>query len=164
VCGRERRRSGSGDGHHAAVKVAVIAVRMMEVPVNEVIDMVTMRHGGVPAAFTMHVRGIVSAAAMTGGAVGGIGRGHGEVMLFDPAPVGMVQVPIMQIVHMIVVLDGRVTTAGAVDVGVIRVQAHDRTPGDNPGGMSSRAVPPGTPRDRVPGTVSRRPPQHGEGG
>ncbi len=50
--------------------VAVIAVRMMQVTVDEVVDMVAVRHGLMTATRAVNVTGLVTRAAMLRGAAG----------------------------------------------------------------------------------------------
>jgi hypothetical protein len=52
--------------------VAVVAVRMVQVPVNEVADVIAVRHGLVPAARTMNMPWSVRRAAMLGCAAIGV--------------------------------------------------------------------------------------------
>jgi hypothetical protein len=53
--------------------VAVIAMRMMEMITDEVVDVVSMGNRLVPASRAVNVTGLVARALMTGGASGGIG-------------------------------------------------------------------------------------------
>ena len=96
-------------------------MRMVQVTVDEVIDMVAMRHGLVAAAGTMHMVGGMPAAGMTSGAGRGVLRIDADGMFVDMVAVHMVQVAVVQIVHVAVVLDGRVAAARTVDVGMVRV-------------------------------------------
>ena len=52
--------------------VAVVAVRMMQVSVNKVADVIPVRHCFVPAAWTMNVPWSVRRTAMLGRAAIGI--------------------------------------------------------------------------------------------
>ena len=54
--------------------VAVVAVRMVQVPVNKVADVIPVRHRFVPAARTMNVPWSVRRAAMLRRAAIGIRR------------------------------------------------------------------------------------------
>jgi hypothetical protein len=56
------------------VEVAVPIVRVVQMPVNEIVDVITVRHRRVPAPFAMLVAGVVTTAAMRRGAVGRVGR------------------------------------------------------------------------------------------
>jgi hypothetical protein len=54
--------------------VAMIAVRMMKVPIDQVVHVVAMGHSFMAASRSMHMALVVSAAAMLGCAPIGIGR------------------------------------------------------------------------------------------
>jgi len=44
------------------MEIAVVGVRVVKVPVDEIVHMIAMRHCGMPAIGTVHVGGIVSTA------------------------------------------------------------------------------------------------------
>ena len=109
--------------------IAMIAVRMVEVSVDEVVHVVPMRDGGMAAA-----RSVDMVFRMPGALVGGcagirMGGGHLEDVLIHMVSVGMVEVAVVEIVDMALVLDGGVSAAGAVLVGVVGMgmaMAHGR--------------------------------------
>ena len=113
-----RERSG---GHQRAVIVAMVAMRMMQVAVDEVADVIAVRHGFMPAVRAMLVILCVSGTGMLRRAAVRVRGRNLDHVLIDVAVVHMVQVAVMQIVDMARVLDGRMTAAGTVDVGVIGV-------------------------------------------
>jgi hypothetical protein len=98
------------------VIVAVIAVRMMQVPIDQIVDMVAMRDGLVPASGPMRV-----AAFDLGRAAVRIRRSDRERMLVDVIVVHMMQMAVMQIIHMALVADRRVAATRAMLVGVVGV-------------------------------------------
>jgi hypothetical protein len=100
------------------VIVAVGAVRMMEVPGNEVVDMIAVRDGFMTTVGSVDVGGVVSAASVSGGAGVGICWGYGKSVLVDVVTVGLVEMAIVQVVDVAIVQDGGVATAGAMLVGV----------------------------------------------
>jgi hypothetical protein len=65
--------SGLGRLQRAMI-VAVITVRMMKMPINQVVYMIAMRHRIVPTPRPMHMRFIMPPAAMLGRASIGIRR------------------------------------------------------------------------------------------
>lgn len=73
--------------------IAVITVRVMQVTIDEVVDMVAMRDRFVPAPGTMDVFRIMLTAIVRRGAFSRVGRAHWNLMLFDhpvvPHPVEM---------------------------------------------------------------------------
>lgn len=104
-----------------AVIVAVAAVRVVQVPADEVIDVIAVRHRVVAAALAVGVRLVVGAAGVRGRASGGVRAADLEGVLVDVVAVRVVQVPLVQIIGMARVRDGRVAAALAVNVIVLAV-------------------------------------------
>jgi len=80
------------------VVVAVVAVRVVQVAADEVIDVVAVRHRLVPAALAVDVADLVAAAVVrrgTRGRVRGVDRQH---VLVDVVAVRVVQVAVVQVV------------------------------------------------------------------
>ena len=106
--------------------VAVIAVRMVQAGVDEIFDVVPVRHGFVTACRSVDVSRIMAATAVTRCALVGIFRIDRECMLVCMIAVRMMQMTVVQIVDVIVVLDCRMPTVRAVlmvVVGVMRFVA-----------------------------------------
>jgi hypothetical protein len=101
------------------VVVAVVAVRVVEVALDQVVDVVAVRDRLVPAARTVDVPGLVRAAVVVGRAACRKLAGDLEDVLVDVRLVRAVQVPAVQVVDVVAVLHGRVAAAGAVDVAVL---------------------------------------------
>lgn len=95
-------------------------VMMMQAAIHQIADMVAMRHGLVPASGAMDMAGVmiegVTAYRCT---VHWIRVGYVNDMLVDVIAMRMVQMTIVQVVHVITVLHGRMTTAGAVNVRMV---------------------------------------------
>lgn len=104
--------------------IAVAVVLMVQMPIHEVVDMITVRHGFVTAVGSVHVRRIVAAAGVSTGACGRVVAADVEVMLGDDAIRLMMQVTVVQVVDVIAVPNGVVPTVGAVDMGMIGVHGH----------------------------------------
>ena len=86
--------------------VAVVAVRVVQVPVHEVVHVVAVRHGLVPATRSVNVTRIMTAALVCRRALVGIGIAHLDSMLDHGPVVGdMMQVPVVQVVDMVAVPD-----------------------------------------------------------
>jgi hypothetical protein len=100
------------------VVVAVPAVSVVQVAVDQVVDVIAVGHARMAAGWTMDVRGLVPAAGVAGLAGGAVGLGHGDDVLVDVIPVDVVEVAVVQIIDVLLVADGRVTTARAVSVRV----------------------------------------------
>jgi hypothetical protein len=103
------------------VVVAVIAVRVVQVAIDEIVDMIAVRHGFVPAARAMDVVGSMTGAAMVWRAPVGVHVGDLDHVLIDVAVVHVMKMPIMQVVHVIAMAYGCVAAHGAVQMRVIGV-------------------------------------------
>jgi len=101
--------------------VAVVTVRMVQMAIDEVIDVVAMRHRFVAAAVAVHVAGFVAVAVMVGGADVRVGGADGDGVFIDVVAVRVVQVAVVQVINVAFVLDGGVAAACAVLVFVIGV-------------------------------------------
>lgn len=104
-----------------AVVVAVRTVRVVQVVVDHVVHVVAVRNGLVPTVGTMDVFGRVSATRVIGRAVLRVRGVHGEHVFVDMRLVGVVQVPIVEIVDVPVVNDGSVAAIRPVGVLVVVV-------------------------------------------
>ncbi len=109
----------SGEAQRSVV-VAVIPMGMMQVPVDQVIDMITVRHGGMPTARAVYVVFVV-ALAFVMNAPRGVGVRDPYDMLVVVAFMGTVQMPVMQVPNMIPMFHGDVTTVRAMLMGVVFV-------------------------------------------
>jgi hypothetical protein len=101
--------------------VAVTAVGMVEMPVHQVVHVVAMGHRLVAAARSVPVLAIMAAAIMVGRAAVGVVRRDLDRVLVDVPLVGMMEVPVVQVVDMIAVLDGDMPAIGPVGVRMILV-------------------------------------------
>lgn len=104
-----------------AVIVAVVAVGVVQSAVYEVIDMVTVRHGLVTAAGSVAVLRLVAVLGRL--ALGRVLVAHLEHVLLDLAVGRVVQMAVVEVVHVVLVLDGGVSAVGAVLVRVLAVGA-----------------------------------------
>jgi hypothetical protein len=100
------------------VIVAVTTVGMVEVAVDEIVDVVSMGHGIVPAAGPVGVARVVGAAGVGRGARAGVGAVHRDGALVDVPVVGVVQVAVVQVVDVVAVFHRLVAAARAVGVVV----------------------------------------------
>jgi len=78
--------------------VAVVAIRMVQVAIDEVVDVVAMRNNLVPAANAVLVRAVMAPTIVLRSALRGIGKIYIEGVLIYVLPVGMVKVAIVKIV------------------------------------------------------------------
>ncbi|WP_157915114.1 hypothetical protein [Paraburkholderia acidicola] len=102
-----------------AVVVAVIAVRVVQVAIDEIVDVIPMRHRFVTAPGSVNVFRVVATAARC--ALIRIPRAHFEPVLVYMIAVRVMQMPVMEIIGVIVVPDRSMPTAGAMLVVVVSV-------------------------------------------
>ena len=101
--------------------VAVVAVRVVQMTINEVVRVVAMRYGFVSAAGAVYMSRFVAVAVMIWGADVRVGGADGDAVFIDVVAVRVVQVAVVQVVNVAVVLDGGVAAARAVLVRVVGV-------------------------------------------
>jgi hypothetical protein len=91
---------------------------MVQVSVDQVIEMVAVRHPVVTAVGPVHMILGVTTALVLGRAVRGVRCAHRQDVIVHVIAVDMMEMPIVQIVGMLAVPDGRVTTARSMVVVV----------------------------------------------
>jgi hypothetical protein len=92
---------------------------VVQVPVNQVIDVVTVRHRFVPAARPVPVSILVFAAVMLRGAAARIGGADIHSVFLDAAGAVVVQMAVVQVIDMTVMLDADVAATWAVLMRVV---------------------------------------------
>lgn len=100
--------------------VTVIAVRVMQVAVDEVVDVIAVGNGGVSAVRPVHVIRVVP-VALVRSAVGRVGVVDRDRVLVVVTVVGAVEVSVVQVADVVPVLDRDVAAVGSVRVGVVLV-------------------------------------------
>lgn len=101
--------------------VAVVAVRVVQMTIHEVVGVVAMRYGFVSAAGTVYMTRFVAVAVMIQGADVRVGGADGDAVFIDVIAMRMVQVAIVQVIDVAFVFDGGVTAIRAVLVFVVGV-------------------------------------------
>lgn len=96
--------------------VAMAVTGVMQVTVDQVVDVVSVGDGLVPAAFTVNVPSVVSATGMMRRAAGWIGVADLDDVLVAVLVVGEMKVPVMEIIDVVAMFDRRVAAPRAVDV------------------------------------------------
>lgn len=91
----------------------MIPVEMMEGAIDEVVDVVAVRNGGVPTAR------VVPGRALDGRAGRRVTPVHLEDVLRNTRIAGGVELPIVEIIGVIAMTNGSMTTARPVNVGVV---------------------------------------------
>ncbi len=99
-----------------AVIVAVIAVRMVQPPIDQIIDMVAVGHGFVAAIGTVPMPGRVTGRVAFGIAAVGIAVADRNHMLLDAAMVEMFKMAVIEIIDVAFMPHGEMAASGAMDV------------------------------------------------
>jgi len=103
--------------------IAVTIMRMVQVTVNQVVDVIAMRYRLVPATRTVDMVGVVMPAGMIRRALNRVLIAHGDRVLLDRAVFALVvQMTVVQVVDVAVVLDRDVAARRAVGVVVRGVE------------------------------------------
>ena len=100
------------------VIVAVVPVRMVQVPADQVIHVIGVRNRFVPAARSVHVAALSVTALLLRGALHGIARVGLEAMLVHVIPVNVVHMAFVQIIGVAFVFDRGMPTVAAVGVAM----------------------------------------------
>ena len=101
------------------VIVAVSVMRMMQMAIHEIIHVVAVRDGDVTTVGTVNVLPVVAFRSKR--AFVRVGVAYGNGVLIHVVAVRMVQMAVVEIIHVPVVHDGDVTAILAVDVGMVRM-------------------------------------------
>lgn len=91
-------------GLQATMVVAVTFMLAMDVALDEVIHMSGMRYGLVPARYFVAMRAVVPVALVTARAIRGVFVRSAELVFVDVPVVHVMQMPVVQIIRVIVVL------------------------------------------------------------
>ena len=105
-----------GDHCERPVVVAVVAMRMMQAPIYEIVDVIAMRHSFVAAIRPVPVLRLMAACVMVRIAAVRIPCAHGDYMLIGTAPLGVFEPAMIEIIDMAFMLHGDVPAAWAMDV------------------------------------------------
>ncbi len=100
--------------------IAMIAMLMMQPPVDEVVDMVAVRHRLMAAPGTMDVTGLMALMAVFRSAAVWIVLRHLDGVGLAVAASRMVKLTIMEIVHVVAMPDSDVAASWAVFVRMVR--------------------------------------------
>jgi hypothetical protein len=88
-----------------AVVIAVVAVRLVQVAVDQIVDVVAVRNGFMAAAGAVAVGFLMLAAVVAWGASRGVGPVHFEFVLLNTVFTHVMQVAVVQIIDMVIVFD-----------------------------------------------------------
>ena len=116
--------------------VTVSAVRVVQMTIHQVINMVAMRHGFMTAVGTVSVGFRMAGAAVVGRAFLGIRRSYFNLMIVHMIAVSVMQVAIVKVIRVAVVFYDDVSAVWAMHV-VVRPRVllvsvrHDFSPFEN---------------------------------
>jgi hypothetical protein len=99
--------------------VAVVTVRVVQVAIHQVINVITMGYRLMTAVWAVYMIGGVAGALMVWRAALGVVSVHRQAVLVDMVTVHMVQMAVMQEINVAIVLDSRMATPGFVLVTVV---------------------------------------------
>jgi hypothetical protein len=92
----------------------MVAVRVVEVTLDNVVHVVSVGNRLVPTSSAVLVIRAVGAAVMIGSARARIPSAHFQPVVVDVSLVRMMQVALVKVIRMTVVFDGRVSAVGPV--------------------------------------------------
>jgi hypothetical protein len=101
--------------------VTVVAMWVMEVPIHEVVDVISVGYRLMAAAWTVDVIFVVAFAVMVWSAFGGVCCVHVEAVLINMIAVWVVKVTVVQVIDVIVVPDRGVSAVWAMLMIVVFV-------------------------------------------
>jgi hypothetical protein len=97
-------------------------MRVMQMPGDEKVDVISVRNGLVTAPGTVYVPLLMPAARMRGRARCRVLRARRDRALVDVIGVHTVQVPIVQVIGVPIMHDGLVTASRSVRMGMVWVR------------------------------------------
>lgn len=103
-----------------SVVVAMVAVRMVQVSINEIINMITVRNGCMAAIGAMNVLPVMAFCSKR--AFVRIGVADGNCVFIHMVAVRMMQMAVVEIIHVPVVHDGNMPAIFAMDMRMIGVR------------------------------------------
>ena len=101
------------------MKITVVAMRMMQMAINQIIHMITMRNRLMPASRAVDMASLMPGTCVAGRALGGVCGADLQHMLIDMPAVDVMQMTIVQIIGMTGVVDGQMSATRAMLMLVI---------------------------------------------
>jgi hypothetical protein len=114
------RLDGSSERERAVI-VAMVAMRVVQVPIDQIVDVIAMRHRLVTTPGAVLVGGVMPSATVVRRACRGVRGGDVDPVLVDMVTVLVMEVAVVQVVDVTVMTDSGVAAARTVYVGVIGV-------------------------------------------
>ena len=94
-------------------------VRMMQVALHEIVNMIAMRYSFVTTAWAMNMACFVTITVVLWGANIRVGRTDGDTMFVHVALVQVMQMAVMQVINVTIMFDGGMAAIRAVLVRVV---------------------------------------------
>lgn len=98
--------------------VAMVAVRMMEPALDEIVGVIAMRHGGMTAVRAVNVPGVMTRVPVLRRALVRVPVADLDRVLVNAVAVRAVQMAVMQIVDVVAVLDADMPAPGTMMMGM----------------------------------------------
>ena len=117
--------------------VAVITMGMVQMTIHQIINMIAVRHSFMAAIRPMLMLGSMCAAIVLGRALIWIGLGNRQYVFINMVTMNMMQMTVMNIIHMAVMFYGGMPTTCLVFVIMVRVFITTRH-NDSPAKMQRR--------------------------
>jgi hypothetical protein len=102
----------------------MVAVNVVQMTVNQVIDMIAVRHHGMTAARTMDVIGGMAATTVGGRASGRVGAGNLHGVFLHLPTAGEVQMTIVKVIDVVAMTNAGMAAARPVLMRVIGMSMH----------------------------------------
>jgi len=97
----------------------MLAVRVVQVTIDQIVDMVPVRNGLMTTVRSVLMRRFVGSAIMAWRAVRRVGGAHCQHMLVHVVAMRVVQMPIVEVIRVPFMLDDSMTTTGAMLMGML---------------------------------------------
>jgi hypothetical protein len=110
---------GPGDFHRTMI-VAMVAVRMVKFAIDQVVDVITMRHRLMAAARTMCVLRVMPRILGHVMTPLGVRLANGKDVFYQLVAFLMTEVAVVQEIDVPVVFNRRMTATGTMSMGVLR--------------------------------------------
>lgn len=94
-------------------------VLMMQVTIDEIVDMISVRHCGMSTPWAMDMIRVMTGTLVPLGTGIRVLLADLDNVLIDVIAMGVVQMSIVQVVNVVSVLDGNVTAVGSMNVIVV---------------------------------------------
>jgi hypothetical protein len=99
----------------------VISVRMMQMPIHKIVDVISVRDLFVTTAWTVNMTRFVTRTLMSWRAGVGVLFRYFDTVFIDVIPMMVMKMTIVKVVHMITVFNSSVSTIGTVNMVMLKM-------------------------------------------